>query len=47
MSHRAEEGVEDAGGEGPSAGEGLRHVERHVGVVLVVLVEKLHVVLVS
>ena len=42
-TYRAHEGVEHTDGEGGTAGEGLRHVELRVGVVVVVLVQKLHV----
>ena len=46
MTHRGHEGVEDADGEGCSAGEGLREVQLGVGIVVVILVQELNVAVV-
>ena len=42
-THGAHERVEAGRGDGGAAGERLRHVERHVGVVVVLLVQERHV----
>ena len=45
--YRAHERIKDTGSEGPATGEGLGHVERGVGVILIILVQELHVVIVG
>ena len=46
VTHRGHEGVEDADGEGRTAGEGLREVQLGVGIVVVILVQELNVAVV-
>ena len=46
-THCTHERVQNAGGERPTAREGLRHVQGRLRVILVILIQKLHVVIVG